>query len=264
MMKNLLISSLVLVSSYSVAHEPYVAPIAYKTEQTQVAIISGYAEEALHSEYALKNAKFEITNPNNISTTIEPDSKLSSATVFDLKLPESGTYSVKTSATYPLKYVQDQKEWKMFFDIPADKASAKADRKYIIPADLKTKKFTPVEITREWTLLTYVSKDKNTPVHSSTAPIQVEFLTHPNELKANQAVKIKVSKANQALANANIVIRVKGATDEQGVVLKAAMDGSADLVFPKAVEYLVEVSETIDTKHKPTNQFYSLISLSVN
>jgi hypothetical protein len=77
-------------------------------------------------------------------------------------------------------------------------------------------------------------------------------------------VKIKVSKANQALANANIVIRVKGATDEQGVVLKAAMDGSADLVFPKAAEYLVEVSETIDTKQKPTNQFYSLISLSVN
>lgn len=57
MMKNLLISSLVLVSSYSVAHEPYVAPIAYKTEQTQVAIISGYAEEALHSEYALKKCK---------------------------------------------------------------------------------------------------------------------------------------------------------------------------------------------------------------
>ena len=177
MMKNLLISSLVLVSSYSVAHEPYVAPIAYKTEQTQVAIISGYAEEALHSEYALKNAKFEITNPNNIRTIVEPDSKLSSATVFDLKLPESGTYSVKTSATYPLKYVQDQKEWKMFFDIPADKASAKADRKYIIPADLKAKKFTPVEITREWTLWAYVSKDKNTPVQPNTASIScIDFI----------------------------------------------------------------------------------------
>ncbi|MFM6957704.1 MAG: DUF4198 domain-containing protein, partial [Acinetobacter sp.] len=227
-MKNLLISSLVLVSSYSFAHEPYVAPIAYKTEQTQVAIISGYAEEALHSEYALKNAKFEITNPNNIRTIVEPDSKLSSATVFDLKLPESGTYSVKTSATYPLKYVQDQKEWKMFFDIPADKAAAKADRKYIIPADLKAKKFTPVEITREWTLWAYVSKDKNTPVQPNTAPIQVEFLTHPSELKANQVVKIKVSKANRALANANVVIREKGATDKQGISLKTTIDGSAD------------------------------------
>ncbi|ENX41745.1 hypothetical protein F887_02141 [Acinetobacter sp. NIPH 2100] len=262
--KKLLISSLVVVSGYSFAHEPYIAPIAYTTEQTQVTVISGYAEEALNSEYALKNAKFEITAPNNTKTTIEPDSKLGSATVFDLKLPEAGTYTVKTSTSYPLKYVQDQKEWKMFFDMPADKAPAKAERDFAIPADLKTKKITPVEITREWTFLTYLSKEKKTPIQASTAPIQVEFLTHPNELKANQAVKIKVSKANQALANANVVIRAKGATDKQGVSLKTAADGSADLVFPKAAEYLIEVSETVDVKQKPSNQFYSIISVSVN
>ncbi|ENX15723.1 hypothetical protein F895_02269 [Acinetobacter sp. CIP 64.2] len=189
-MKKLLISSLLLASGYSFAHEPYVAPLAYTTEQTQVAMISGYAEEALQSEYALKDAKFEVTSPNNSKTTIAATSKLGSATVFDLKLPEVGTYSVKTSTSYPLKYVQDQKQWKMFFDMPADKAPAKAERDFVIPADLKAKKITPVEITREWTLLTYVSKHKNTPVHASTAPIQVEFLTHPSELKANQTAKI--------------------------------------------------------------------------
>jgi hypothetical protein len=189
---------------------------------------------------------------------------LSSATVFDLKLPESGTYSITTSASYPLKYVQDQKQWKMFFDMPADKAPAKAEREYVIPADLKTKKIAPVEITREWTLMTYVSKDKNTPVQATTAPIKVEFLTHPSELKANQTVKIKVSKAQQALANANVVIRAKGATDKQGISLKTAVDGSADLVFAKAGEYLIEVSEAVDVKQKPSNQFYSIISVAVN
>ena len=263
-MNKLLIASFLLVSGYSFAHEPYVAPIAYTTEQTQVTIISGYAEEALQSEYALKNAKFEITSPNNTKTTIKADSKLGSATVFDLKLPEVGTYSVQTSASYPLKYVQDQKEWKMFFDMPADKAPAKSERDFVIPADLKAKKITPVEITREWTLLTYVSKDKNTPVQVSTAPIQVGFLTHPSELKANQAVKIKVSKANKALANADVVIRAKGATDKQGISLKTTIDGSADLLFAKAGEYLIEVSETGDMKQKPSNQFYSIISVSVN
>ncbi|QHH95613.1 DUF4198 domain-containing protein [Acinetobacter proteolyticus] len=263
-MKKLLISSLLLASGYSFAHEPYVAPLAYTTEQTQVAIISGYAEEALQSEYALKDAKFEVTSPNSSKTTVAAESKLGSATVFDLKLPEAGTYSVKTSASYPLKYVQDQKEWKMFFDMPADKAPAKAERDFVIPSDLKAKKFTPVEITREWTLLTYVSKEKNTPVQASTAPIQVEFLTHPSELKANQTVKIKASKANQALVNANVVIRAKGATDKQGISLKTAADGSADLVFAKAGEYLIEVSEAVDAKQKPSNQFYSIISVAVN
>ena len=106
-MNKLLISSLLLVSGFSFAHEPYVAPLAYTTEQTQVAIISGYAEEALQSEYALKDAKFEVTSPNNAKTTVAAESKLGSATVFDLKLPEAGTYSIKTSASYPLKYVQD-------------------------------------------------------------------------------------------------------------------------------------------------------------
>ena len=252
-MKKLLISSLLLASGYSFAHEPYVAPLAYTTEQTQVAIISGYAEEALQSEYALKDAKFEVTSPNNSKTTVAAESRLGSATVFDLKLPEAGTYSVKTSASYPLKYVQDQKEWKMFFDMPADKAPAKAERDFVIPSDLKAKKFTPVEITREWTLLTYVSKEKSTPVQASTAPIQVEFLTHPSELKANQA-----------LANANVVIRAKGATDKQSISLKTAADGSADLVFAKAGEYLIEVSEAVDAKQKPSNQFYSIISVAVN
>ncbi|MBC9228673.1 DUF4198 domain-containing protein [bacterium SPL81] len=263
-MKKLLISSLLLVSGFSFAHEPYVSPLAYTTEQTQVAIISGYAEEALQSEYALKDAKFEVTSPNNTKTTVAAESKLGSATIFDLKLPEVGTYSIKTSASYPLKYVQDQKEWKMFFDMPADKAPAKAERDFVIPSDLKSKKITPVEITREWTLLTYVSKDKNTPVQANTAPIQVEFLTHPSELKSNQTVKIKASKANQALAHANVIIRAKGVTDKQGISLKTTADGSADLIFAKAGEYLIEVSEEIDAKQKPSNQFYSIISVAVN
>lgn len=261
---KLLIASLALISGYSTAHEPYVAPIAYQTTNTQVAILAGYAEEALHSEYALKSPKFEITDPKQVKSTVEPDSKLGTATVFDLKLPEAGTYRVQTTASYPLKYVQDQKEWKLFFDMAADKAPAKSERDYLIPADLKTKKINPVEVTREWTLLTYVTKEKASPVQPIAAPIQVEFSTHPNELKANQPTKVKVAKANQPLANAEVVVRAKGATDEQAQTLKAGTDGSVDLTFPLAGEYLVEVTESVDSKKKPSNQFYSIISLSVN
>jgi hypothetical protein len=53
-MNRLLVTSLIFVCSYTFAHEPYVAPLAYKTEQTQVPVVAGYAEEALNSEYALK------------------------------------------------------------------------------------------------------------------------------------------------------------------------------------------------------------------
>ncbi|MFH4309296.1 hypothetical protein WAJ68_06055, partial [Acinetobacter baumannii] len=60
---QLLVTSLVFVCSYSLAHEPYVAPLAYKTEQTQVPVVAGYAEEALNSEYALKDAKLTVITP---------------------------------------------------------------------------------------------------------------------------------------------------------------------------------------------------------
>ena len=60
---NKYIFSVLLLSSFSTlnyAHEPYVAPLAYKTEQTQVPVVAGYAEEALNSEYALKDAKLTV------------------------------------------------------------------------------------------------------------------------------------------------------------------------------------------------------------
>jgi hypothetical protein len=66
------------------------------------------------------------------------------------------------------------------------------------------------------------------------------------------------------LAHANVIIRAKGATDKQGISLKTAADGSADLIFAKAGEYLIEVSEAVDAKQKPSNQFYSIISVAVN
>ncbi len=44
-MNRFLMASLTLICTTGFAHEPYVAPVAYKTEQTQVLVIAGYAED---------------------------------------------------------------------------------------------------------------------------------------------------------------------------------------------------------------------------
>ncbi len=62
-MNKFLIVPLAFICTAGFAHEPYVAPLAYKTEQTQVPVIAGYAEEALNSEYALKDAKLTVITP---------------------------------------------------------------------------------------------------------------------------------------------------------------------------------------------------------
>ena len=91
-MKNALLCTL-LFCSVAQAHEPYVAPLAYHTENTQVPVLSAYAEQAFHPEYALKDISFSVFQPNQTQTMIQAQKHLESATAFDLKLPEKGTYS---------------------------------------------------------------------------------------------------------------------------------------------------------------------------
>ena len=92
-MKNALLCTL-LFCSVAQAHEPYVAPLAYHTENTQIPVLSAYAEQAFHPEYALKDISFSIFQPNQTQTTIQAQKHLESATAFDLKLPEKGTYTI--------------------------------------------------------------------------------------------------------------------------------------------------------------------------
>lgn len=262
-MNKFLMLSLALACSHSFAHEPYVAPVAYKTEQTQVPVIAGYAEEALNSEYALKDAKLNVITPKNELKTLNSEAVHKSVTVFDVDLPEEGTYLLQTQASYPLKYVYDQKSWHLFFDMPADKAPSKAEREYLIPADLKTKTIKTEQVTREWILQSYLSKGKISDIQLPNTPIKVIFSVHPNQIKAAQPVKLSITGKGQPLAYAEVNLREKGTTDKQVQQFKAEENGQVELKFPKAGEYLLEVTAPIDLKLKPKNQNYTIISLSV-
>ncbi|WP_446090088.1 DUF4198 domain-containing protein [Acinetobacter sp. 1124_18A] len=262
-MNKFLVLSLALASSYSFAHEPYVAPVAYKTEQTQVPVIAGYAEEALNSEYALKDAKLTVITPKNELKTVNSEAVHKSVTVFDVDLPEEGTYIVQTQASYPLKYVYDQKAWHLFFDMPADKAPPKAEREYLILADLKTKTIKTEQVTREWILQSYLSKGKVSDIQLPNTPIKVSFSVHPNQIKAAQPVKLAITEKGKLLAYAEVNLREKGATDKQVQPFKADNNGQVELKFTKAGEYLVEVTTPLNLKLKPKNQSYTIVSLNV-
>ncbi|MEG0489262.1 MAG: DUF4198 domain-containing protein [Acinetobacter sp.] len=264
-MKKYIIPSLLssLFCSFAQAHEPYVAPLSYITTNTQIPVIGGYAEEALSAEHALGKISFTITQPNNSKSEIQTSENAKTATIFDLPLKDQGTYQIAAQTSYPLKYVQHNKQWKMLFDMPADQASPIAERDYVIPSDFK-KVPTPVEITREWSIQSYVSKDQTSPVQAiTTSPIQVEFKTHPNNIKAQQAVQVLVKKSGQVLKNAELLIRSQSQTDKQAQKVTVNPDGLATLSFPHAGQYLVEVSEAVDATAKPVNQYYTIISLGV-
>ena len=123
-MKKYILSTLFfsLATTLTYAHEPYVAPLSYITSNTQIPVISAYAEQALQPEYALKQPTFNIIQPDQSKISITSESTLKSASLIDLPLPQKGTYQISSKVSFPLKYAQHNKEWKIFFDMPADKA----------------------------------------------------------------------------------------------------------------------------------------------
>lgn len=253
-----------LICSYSQAHEPYVAPLNYTTTNTQMPIFSGYAEEALNSEYALKDVQFNVIQPNQTVVTVQPQSTLESVTAFDLKLPEKGTYTLHAKTSYPIQYVQHNKQWKIFSDVAADKVPALAERDYVIPSDFKGKLPKKIDTVREWSIQSYLSKENTSPVAATPAPIQVSFNTHPNQIIAGQPVQLQLSKAGKPLVQAEVLLRKQGATDQQAQSISVNANGSSTITFPQAGGYLIEVSEKLDPKAVPKNQYYTIISLGVN
>ena len=262
-MKKIVILSGVLLSSYSFAHEPYVAPLAFTTDNTQIPIIAAYAEQALQAEYALKDPQFTIIQPDQKQIIVQPVVSLKSATTFDLPLPEKGTYTVFAKTSYPIQYVQHNKQWKILADATADQVPPLSERDYVIASDFKGKLPQKVDTVREWTLQTYISKEATTTVAASTAPIQVKFATHPNALIAQQTVQLQIHKANKPLAQAELVVRAQGATEAQALSIPVQNNGSANITFPHAGNYLIEVSEKFDNKATPKNQYATIISVHV-
>ena len=90
-----------IATTLTYAHEPYVAPLSYITSNTQIPVISAYAEQALQAEYALKDMKFDVIQPDNSKINVAVESKLKSASIFDLALPQEGTYIISSKTSYP-------------------------------------------------------------------------------------------------------------------------------------------------------------------
>lgn len=251
-----------LCSINAFAHEPFIAPLAYITENTQIPVIASYAEDTLIPEYAMKDVKkIQVIDPKQNKHDIET-SMIKSATFANIELNEQGTYGISTTASYPLKYVYHQKQWKKFYDMTADKAKPIAERDYLIPSDFK-KSPDSVEIKRHWLIQSFITKGKISDIHTiENYPLQVTFQTHPSQLKTTQSLTI-TAKKDKKPAQVKIEIHAKGTKHENGTEFKTNEAGQTEIKFDKAGEYVITVSEPFDDKQKPTDQYYVITTVNV-
>lgn len=252
-----------LISSSLYAHEPFVSTPTNMTTNNHVLVTSGYTEEALNTEVALKNVTFNVVEPNNNIQTITPEPQLKSATVFDLPLAIDGTYQISSKISKQLQYTYFNNEWRPFFDIAADKVAPLSERTFLIPSDFKTPPQLS-EVTREWTIQNYLSKKHSSAItYSVNNAIKVQFSTNPTEIKAHQPITLDISYDGKPLNNANVTLRSVGQTTKQAQHFVSDMAGKVSITFPQAGQYLVSVTPTVDGKVKPSTQRYTLISLTV-
>lgn len=261
-MKPVLFISL-LFSTMSYAHEPFLTAPISTTDNHRILITAGYSEEALNSEIALKDATFTITDPHQNVQTVQSNSTLKSASTFDLELPIEGTYKIQSVLSHQLQYTYFNDEWRTFFNIPANKVTDMKDRTFVIPSDFTTApKLT--EVTREWTIKSYVSKQHSSPLkEESDSSIHVNFSTHPTDIKANEPIVLKTTYQGLPLTDAEITIRSLGQNDEQAKHFTSDKSGQLAFKFPHTGQYLISVSQKFNPKVKPTLQRYTLISLSI-
>ncbi|WLF83671.1 DUF4198 domain-containing protein [Moraxella sp. ZY210820] len=254
-----------ICSTASFAHEPFLTPSAYITENKQIPVLASYTEEMLIPEYAMKDVKsFQMIDPKQNKHELET-SMIKSATFANLELKEQGTYTVSTRANYPLKYVYHDKKWKKLYDTPADKAKPLAERDYMIPSDFKKAPQT-VDVTRHWLIQSFVTKEKISDVQTvADYPLNVTFTQHPNQLKANQSVTLTVTQDKQPILS-QVEVHTKG-TSHQKALLESQTNalGQVNITFPKAGEYVITVHQPFDenSKHKPTDQHYVITTVQV-
>ena len=60
------------------------------------------------------------------------------------------------------------------------------------------------------------------------------------------------------------MVRAQGELEQQAKSTPVDAQGHATLAFAQAGQYLIEVSEKVDAKAKPKNQYYTIISVQVN
>lgn len=264
-MKKLLLIAALAAANTVFAHQPYISTLVAQTDNSRTAILSGYAEEALNSEAALKKANFTVVDPDAQISQVSPETQLKSITAFDLALPKEGTYKITSTLSHGLKYAFYDQQWRMFVDRTADKVPAKKDREYVIPSDFKATPET-IDVNREWTIQSYISKKHTSEIsETALAPIDVTFTPHPNNIKVNQDVVVHAHDhaKNLHLANFQVSVRKLGQSDAQEKSLFTNKEGEATLRFPTTGQYLVVVSPKLDLKVKPTTQYYTIVSLHV-
>lgn len=236
-----------LAATYSHAHYPFVAPLSYQTFNNHTAVVAGFYDNPFASEVAIKNFKFHYHNPEGKKVYLQDDAFSQTQTVssFSLENKIDGTYRIrgeKQGSTS--RFALDGKTWKPLIAAKFD--PAKANDKVFYAENLK--KNSQVKTVQSLEIIeTFVSRraTSNHVIHHLHDGFDVQFISHPNALKAGQAVQFNVLDNKKGVANvgAHILAQTTDFSREQKVLktVKSNTKGELHFNLEQAGQYLLTI-----------------------
>ena len=218
------------------AHYPYVAPLSYQTFNNHSAVISGFYDNPFSSEIAIKNFQFHYHTPVGEKIEINDDAWVKTQTLSSMSLENKtdGTYrirGVKQGST--ARYALDGKVWKSL--IGGQPAADKPVPETVVYQSQLKKKAQITNVQTVELIETFISRrvTSNQVIAHIHDGFDIQFLTHPNAIKADQAVQFKVLDDRKAVSNLDVEIlaQTHDFSREGKVYQKLTTDAEGNLNF---------------------------------
>lgn len=211
------------------AHVPYLTPESFEPIRDWVSLEASFADKFFVPEAKFDQSEFLVYLPTGGKESPKEQAMVRSRTVLEHQLTEEGSYRFSTGQRYGAVF----KSW-----IENGKTINSRDPEAQPPQGIPlSAHFQSVTLAE-----TYVSKDK--PTSQVLAPhgkgLEIEFISHPNDLYIEQTIKARVLFEGKPLVNSKVFLHQGGQLDsEQRHTLTTSAQGEIEFSVTEAATYLL-------------------------
>jgi len=226
--QNLLIAG-TLLSAAAQAHVPYLAPESFEPIRGWVSLEASFADKFFLPEAKFDQSEFKVVTPAGKLEQPAEQQAVRSRIVLEHQLTAEGSY----------RFSSGVREGAVF-------RSWLQDGKTINSRDPKQQPPAGVPLTAHFQSITlaetYVSKGK--PTSTALKPwgkgLELEFISHPNDLYINQPVKARLWFEGKPLANSEVQIhRAMGNAEPVSSTVTSTASGDISFEVADAATYLL-------------------------
>lgn len=234
--------ALLAVTGPAAAHTGYLQPNLFNTPQRDhVTVEASFTEELFTPDIVMKADDYHVVTPSGAKVKLPAVTYLRDLALFEVDLPENGTYRISTGVREGAKRKMALvgAKWEPVREREGAPAGARvADAQSITRSDV------------------YVSKGPASDKALAPAGMGLEIvpLSHPNRIDPGAALPVRLLLDGKPVAGVTISLQGPDLPDEEdakAVTVTTDKDGKASLTLPKAGTFLLLARHRVEAADGP-------------